>query len=153
MQITCPKCTKKFNVQDDLIPKDGRLVQCGSCENKWFFKNIKPQSYKSRNLDKLNYKNEKQILPKKINKIEKQVKSTLIKTEKKNNIDKSKNFEKKINYFKLFLVLIISLIAMIVIIDTFKNQISSIYPDINFILDNLYESLRDIKLFLNDLIK
>ena len=38
MEITCPKCLKKFETNQDLIPQEGRLVQCGSCENKWFFK-------------------------------------------------------------------------------------------------------------------
>ena len=38
MIITCENCTKKFNLQDDLIPEEGRELQCGSCNHKWFFK-------------------------------------------------------------------------------------------------------------------
>ena len=40
MQISCPKCKKKFEVNEDLIPVEGRDVQCGSCENIWFFTKI-----------------------------------------------------------------------------------------------------------------
>ena len=40
MQIICPNCTKKFKIQDSLIPSDGRLVQCGGCDHKWFYNNI-----------------------------------------------------------------------------------------------------------------
>ena len=29
---------KKFNIQDNLIPNEGRELQCGSCNYKWFFK-------------------------------------------------------------------------------------------------------------------
>ena len=29
---------KTFNIQDKLIPEGGRLLQCGSCNYKWFFK-------------------------------------------------------------------------------------------------------------------
>ena len=53
----------------------------------------------------------------------------------------------------VFLVLIITFVAIIIIIDTFKHQISFVYPDIETHLNNLYESLRDINLFLKDLIK
>ena len=42
--------------------------------------------------------------------------------------------------------------ALVVLVDTFKNPISKIVPNIEFILYNLYESIKDIKLFLNDLI-
>ena len=55
--------------------------------------------------------------------------------------------------FKFFLVLIISILAMILLIDTFKMQISIVFPEIIKILNNLYESLTDIYLFFKDLIK
>ena len=38
MIITCPSCNKKFNVDASLIPQEGRTLQCGFCEHKWFFK-------------------------------------------------------------------------------------------------------------------
>ena len=45
MIINCPNCNKKFEIDKDLIPFEGRLLQCGSCNNKWFFKleNIKEE--------------------------------------------------------------------------------------------------------------
>ena len=61
--------------------------------------------------------------------------------------------DKKTNYLKIFIVIIITFVAIIIIIETFKHQISLIYPDIETLLSNLYESLRDINLFLRDLIK
>ena len=42
---------------------------------------------------------------------------------------------------------------MILLIDTFKMQISIVFPEIIKILNNLYESLTDIYLFFKDLIK
>ena len=54
MIISCEKCTKKFNIRDDLIPKDGRLLQCGSCNHKWFYKlpsqNINLENEKTESL-------------------------------------------------------------------------------------------------------
>ncbi len=38
MIITCNNCNKKFDIDSNLIPDKGRLLQCASCEHKWFFK-------------------------------------------------------------------------------------------------------------------
>ena len=44
MIITCPSCKKKFNLDINLIPSDGRDLQCGSCEHIWFYKKQEPIS-------------------------------------------------------------------------------------------------------------
>ena len=38
MIISCENCNKKFEVSDNLIPAQGRLLQCSGCDHKWFFK-------------------------------------------------------------------------------------------------------------------
>ena len=35
MILTCNSCNKKFVVPDSAITSAGRMVQCGSCGNKW----------------------------------------------------------------------------------------------------------------------
>ena len=35
MILTCNSCDKKFVVPDSAITASGRMVQCGSCGNKW----------------------------------------------------------------------------------------------------------------------
>ena len=35
MILTCISCSKKFVVPDSAITASGRMVQCGSCGNKW----------------------------------------------------------------------------------------------------------------------
>ena len=35
MILTCNSCGKKFVVPDSAITASGRMVQCGSCGNKW----------------------------------------------------------------------------------------------------------------------
>ena len=37
MIISCEKCNKKFELSDELIPDEGRLLQCGSCSYKWHY--------------------------------------------------------------------------------------------------------------------
>ena len=38
MIITCEQCYKKFEIESKLIPEKGRLLQCSSCNVKWFYK-------------------------------------------------------------------------------------------------------------------
>ena len=35
MIIQCENCSKKFQVKDDDIPKEGRMVQCSYCSVTW----------------------------------------------------------------------------------------------------------------------
>ena len=44
MIIQCESCSRKFQVKDDAIPKEGRMVQCSNCSQKWFQTPIKIQS-------------------------------------------------------------------------------------------------------------
>lgn len=36
MRLTCPNCDAQYEVPDDVIPQDGRDVQCSNCGNTWF---------------------------------------------------------------------------------------------------------------------
>ena len=158
MIISCENCNKRFEVSDNLIPEEGRLLQCSSCDHRWFFKKT----------EKLIEKKEpKKIIKEDDNKIlnETFVEKTIEKEEITSSTLNEENLseiyyeepeikkDKKKNYLKIFIIIIITFIAIIIIIDTFKHQISFIYPDIDTLLNDLYESLRDINLFLRDLLK
>ena len=54
--------------------------------------------------------------------------------------------------FRYILVIVLSFIALIVLLDTLKLPLSNIFPNLEFILFNLYETIRDITLFIKDLI-
>ena len=148
MIITCPSCEKKFEIDQKLIPREGRLLQCGSCSNEWFFK-----------LDIVEEKNEEKIKTKAKTDLEisKEDKNLSLNTESDIETEETITTEKKdkvkINYLNILLVIIITFVALILVLDTFKNQLTSIFPNISFFLDNLYQSLEDIKLFVLDLIK
>ena len=148
MIIDCPVCNKKFDIDQDLIPTDGRLLQCGSCNHKWFFK---------LNINEKKPEKEIKIKPKKDFNIN--VESTDNNLKKEKNVEteeiipKKKKEKKSINYLNIILVIIISTTAFILVLDTFKNQLTSVFPNIKFLLNNLYQSIEDIKLFILDLIK
>ena len=36
MRITCPNCNAHYEIGDDLIPSEGRDVQCSNCGTSWF---------------------------------------------------------------------------------------------------------------------
>ncbi len=40
MRITCPNCDAQYEVDDNVIPKEGRDVQCSSCGQTWFQKSV-----------------------------------------------------------------------------------------------------------------
>jgi len=165
MIISCPSCSKKFRISESLIPKDGRLLQCSNCNHKWHFQiPIKPvdnfdpiklivtqEQTNDENISSENIKKKKPI--RKTKKIRK-------KSYKKNNETDSKNVNKKlisndnqISLINSFLIIIITLISIVIILDTFKLQISNYFPIIFPILDNLYNIFFDISSFIKDLIK
>ena len=72
------------------------------------------------------------------------------KLKRKHSYTPSEN--KKISFLNIILVLVISIIALIVLSDTFKSPINLIIPNIEFFLESLYETLKDILLFIQDLL-
>ena len=51
MIIQCGNCSRKFSVKDEDIPKEGRMVQCSYCSQKWFQAPIKIQSSIKSDID------------------------------------------------------------------------------------------------------
>ena len=145
MIISCAQCDKKFEIESNLIPSDGRLLQCSSCNHKWFYKK-KAKKITTDNLKEQNFENKKIKKP-----VKKQ--KTLSSYPKENKTIKSTISKKKekISTLNSILIFIISLIALILILDTFKNSISTLIPNINFLLESLYETLKDVLLFFKDL--
>ena len=149
MIIVCPSCGKNFNVDEDLIPDKGRLLKCGSCNQTWFFnKNenieIKPSTNKVFAEEKTNIKQKK--IRKPVSNFSTNIKkgSELVKYKPKYNF----TFGKFLSYI---IVSIITFIAIIIVLDTFKDPLSNIFPNLELILYNLFETLRDLILFAKDL--
>ena len=138
MIIECTSCNKKFEVNSELIPDSGRTIQCGSCNHVWFFN------------------------PKKLINENKKVKTNPITNKKISESKDKKNYEitkyKAKTSFSLskflsyILVLIISFIALLIIIDTFRTPLYQFFPNLESIIFSLFETLKDIELFIKDLI-
>ena len=55
-------------------------------------------------------------------------------------------------FLSYILVFLISSIALIIILDTFKSQLYVYFPKLELLLFSLFETLKDINLFIKDLI-
>ena len=165
MIITCPNCNKQFKIDSTLIPNEGRDLQCGSCNNVWFYK-IQEENSKTLQLNEKIVKKEVETKTDNKEEISAQKKQPLekIKTEvnneKKDKISEkhktvatSKNTENKVSkFFTYLIVLIISFIALVILLDTLKTPLINVFPGLEVILFSLFETLQDIKLFIIDLI-
>ena len=154
MIIICPSCKKKFEIDEVLIPDKGRLLKCGSCDETWFF-NKYEQSNSNQFDEIIDRKNKtKNESLKQKNKIIKENLSNLPKIEGKEIIRyKPKSSFTFVKAFNYLIVSIITFVALIIILDTFKEPLSIFFPNLELILYNLFETLRDLALFAKDLIK
>ena len=154
MIIECINCSKVFEVNSELIPENGRNIQCGSCNHVWFynpkisnFKKEKNQDTKIDNLKKTFIEENKQ---------------QVFEEKDYSKLKDNKNYEiteykpkKSLSFLKFFsylIVLLISFVALLVIIDTFKSFLYQFFPGLELIMFNLFETLKDIELFIKDLI-
>ena len=162
MIIECINCNKKFNVDADLIPKQGRQIQCGSCNHIWHFKiesSLKePLILEDEdNQNNLSIANDTKKIIKSIN----VKKSTVLLKDneiyKENKIQKNTTTENNIkiskisDFFSYLLVFLISFVALIILLDTLKSPLINVFPGLEIILFNLFETLKDVKLFIIDL--
>jgi len=182
MIISCIKCQKKFSVDDKLIPELGRILECGSCLHQWHYipvllinKNIDTNKTEGiiKNDEPVIFDkkaNEKKIIPDVDNKNNKnsipnfennnvQVEPVNVNAQVEPVKDNAQvepvieNKKKKSNFLNKLLVIIITFVAVIIILDTFRDQLLSIFPSLDLYLNSLYNVINDIFLFVANLIK
>ena len=175
MIIPCNNCNKKFDIESALIPEKGRLLQCNSCNYKWFFKKesidksistvkigspadeqrplkeevILAETKSLKSVELLKEVTDDVSLIEKFSK-NKYKNDEVNEDNKEEKVKKTKNI-KNYNILNLIIVFIISIIALIIVFDTLQKPISYIIPNIEFLLYSLYESIHDLLLFLRDL--
>ena len=162
MIIDCISCSKKFEVNSSLIPENGRTIQCGSCNHVWLYKpKIDAQKNEttsdvnenqndsevdiSLTNNQLDQNHDNQEEKKIFNTNEKLISDTI---EDKNKTKKTFGISKFLSYL---LVSIISFIALIIVLDTFKSPLSNTIPGIEIFLYNFFETLKDLYLFIKNL--
>ena len=159
MIITCNSCEKKFVVPDQAITSEGRVVQCGSCGNKW------RQYPKNEEKIALIKKRENKKIPKisqtKIPKLKKKI------SKKKREIDlyspeylakkhginlNQTNFKSKpvakdkvsFGFYSSIIILLVFVIAFSRILYFFQDFIITILPFTEIYLKYFFESIRNL---------
>ena len=166
MIISCPNCNKKFKIDQNLIPISGRLLQCSNCKHKWHFKiekkdetddgSFEPEKviFENKNEDiKINSIENDSLIEQNLKKKELKKKKIVKKTKKiKQNINQNKK-EKPVGLLNMIIIIIISFVAIVIVLDTFRIEISKYIPFLNPILISFFEIIDDINSFIKDLIR
>jgi len=156
MILSCDSCSKKFVVPDSAITAAGRMVQCGSCGNKW--KQFPISLNKSRPAKKT--KTIKQVIETKIPKTKKKrssgkkreidlyspeylAKKHGIKLNKENN---AQTKEKKVSFgfYNTILLFVVILIAFSKGIYFAQDFIIQKLPFTEFYLEYFFESIMNL---------
>ena len=167
MIISCNSCEKKFVVPDQAITLEGRLVQCGSCGNKWKqFPLKKEVGKKINNIDiektvKKSLKNKKKPIGKKrkreidLYSPEYLAKKHGINLDANTNSLKSKSSTNKklsFGFYAHFLILIIFLIFFLKLLFFFQDKLIALFPFTEIFLNTLFEIITNSFQFWRDLV-
>ena len=157
MIISCPSCLKKFKIEETLIPSKGRNLQCGSCNYNWFYKIEKKTLEPLKLEEKIEDSDEIALISSTSESSKTKLDQKLDKDFKNDDINYYSNLPKKsenITFSKFLSYIVVSIISFsvfVILIDTIKTPLIDIFPGLEILLFNLFETLQDIKLFIIDL--
>ena len=156
MILNCKSCGKKFVVPDQAISASGRLVQCGSCGNKWkqFPTNVdKKLPQTSKPSIKQNVTRSKKIkkkVPKKTREIDLYSPEYLAKkhgitlSDEKPKIKSLAYNSISFGFYNYLILLIFVIIVLARGLYFFQDFISQNLPFTKFYLDYFFESIRNM---------
>ena len=175
MIITCTECKKRFEVPDNAIPVEGRVVQCSSCSNEWKqFPLKKPEIVKKttslstkKTIQPINKKTEKKNkgpIPYSKDYMQQKwgtsvqnyavTKGLSKKTPKPRKPQKQKpiQVEEKpgFGFFNYIITLSIFIIAIVGILDLGKNIIVSRFPFLEPYVEHFFETINNFKILILD---
>ena len=165
MILTCNSCDKKFVVPDSAISASGRMVQCGSCGNKWKQYPVN----KSKKLESISRPQKivpkSQVIKQKTQKLKK-VKNAPKKSReislyspeylaKKHGIrleeakikkiaNKTKDERVSFGFYNSLILFVILIIALSRILYFSQNFIISYFPITEFYLNYFFENIRNV---------
>ena len=158
MILSCKACQKKFVVPDQAITASGRIVQCGSCGNKWKQFPVQTQQNIATRISKVSNKKTPNLskVKKKNKKIKKTREIDLYSPEylkKKHGIslnitqnnNKNKSEQKvSFGFYNSLILFAIIIIAMTKILHFSQFIIIQKLPFTEFYIDYFFESIKNI---------
>ena len=166
MILTCNSCGKKFVVPDSAISTSGRMVQCGSCGNKWKQfpldevkktqsvsrpkkivskqQPIKQKTQRSKKAKKSSIKKSREISLYSPEYLAKKHGIKINETKTQKNIIEKKNDKVSFGFYSSLIVFIFLVISLSRILYFTQNIIISYIPISEFYLSYFFESIRNI---------
>ena len=166
MILTCNSCGKKFVVPDSAISTSGRMVQCGSCGNKWKQfpadevkktqsvsrpkkivskqEPIKQKTQKPKKAKKSSVKKTREISLYSPEYLAKKHGIKINETKTQKNIIEKKNDKVSFGFYSSLIVFIFFAVSLSRILYFTQNIIISYIPISEFYLNYFFESIRNI---------
>ena len=167
MILTCNSCGKKFVVPDSAISSSGRMVQCGSCGNKWKQfpvnedkKNFSIQSpkvsktkvQKTKKNRKTSVKKQREVSLYSPEYLAKKHGIKLNETKAEKRLQNNEKNKVSFGFYNLLLLFIVISISISRILYFSQDFIVSKFPGTKFYLNYFFESIRNIFEIWKDLI-
>tara|TARA_B100001057_G_scaffold77129_1_gene71885 strand:+ start:130 stop:639 length:510 start_codon:yes stop_codon:yes gene_type:complete len=167
MILTCNSCGKKFVVPDSAISSSGRMVQCGSCGNKWKQfpvnedkKNFSIQSPKvsktkvqtTKKNRKTSVKKQREVSLYSPEYLAKKHGIKLNETKAEKRLQNNEKNKVSFGFYNLLLLFIVFSISISRILYFSQDFIVSKFPGTKFYLNYFFESIRNIFEIWKDLI-
>ena len=150
MIIQCQNCSRKFQVNAEDIPKEGRMVQCSNCSQKWFQTPIKVKAPVKRKRKRV----KKKIEEVEINSIQK-----IIDPSSQDSVSEVYKPKQGLGFFGYIFLLIIIGFSIVGMLRTFENDLLNYFPEIEYIFQLLdeqsefvAETVKNMIIIVNDLI-
>ena len=166
MILTCNSCGKKFVVPDSAITSSGRMVQCGSCGNKWRQfptgeiktnqsitpsskiiskpKKIKPNTQKPKKIKKTPIRKPREISLYSPEYLAKKHGIKINHSENQNKKSKSKSINVSFGFYNSLIVFIFLVISISRILYFLQEFIITSIPASEYYLNYFFESIRNI---------
>ena len=162
MIIICKSCNKNFNVPQNAIPKEGRLVQCSSCGNKWVqFPEVSKKVDTKKSIKPVSVKKTPKKRPVKrsgptIYSSEYLEKKHGIKIKDTSNTSKTRTAKKEVKtslgFYSVFLITIIFLTAFLGVLNLNKELVISNLPVTEKYINYLFENINIIWIIFKDIV-
>ena len=170
MLVNCNSCQKKFNVPDSAITEAGRLLQCGSCGNKWTQYPIQEKTVKNekpkKEIPNITVAKEKQIPKRNNTKKTTKRKKREISLYSEEYLKKkygltindtlSNKKDKKIsgssNFFGYIIISTVFIISLFAILNLTKDFLVLNYPTAETYINRFYEVLEILKITILDVV-
>ena len=168
MLVNCKTCEKKFMVPDSAITESGRLLQCGSCGNKWTQYPIKQKSEKE--IKQTNPTNIKQPAN------QKKVRTSVKRKKREINLyseeylkkkhgltikdasgfqnkkNKNKEIKSGFNFYSYLVIIVVFVITFFGILHLSKDIIIEKHPVTEPYINYLYEVFDIVKIIISKLV-